>query len=224
MAETAPLQLELRARTWGGKRTGAGRKPSARKVGVPHRARPSHHPRHPAHVTMRVLRGLPSLRAGAIFPAVRRALADASRNEFRVIEFSVQRDHVHIIVEAPHAGGLSRGVQGLAIRIAKRVNRVLGRSGRVWQDRFHTRALRTPREMRNALVYVLHNWRKHIRGACGLDLRSSATWFTGWNTPVRPVDEPAPVVPPRSWLAAVGWRRLGLIAVDERPAQSPRRR
>ena len=215
----ASTQLELRPRTWGGKRPGAGRRPSGRKVGAPHRARPSHQARHPVHVTLRAVRAVASLRADTVFPAVRRALADASRDEFRVIEFSVQRDHIHIIAEAPDARGLSRGVQGLAIRIAKRVNSALQRGGAVWADRFHARALRTPREVRNALVYVLHNWCKHIRGAFGIDLRSSAVWFRGWRHPVRAADGNPAMVQSRTWHAEVGWRRLGLISADEKPAQ-----
>ena len=218
-----PLQLELHPRTWGGKRDGAGRKPSGRQVGVPHRARPAHDARHPVHVTLRACHGLPPLRTEQLFPAVRGGLARASRGGLRVLQFSVQRDHVHLLVEAVDVRVLSRGIQGLAIRIARAVNRVLRRRGRVWIDRFHARALRTPREVRNALVYVLQNWKKHARGACGLDWRSSAIWFCGWWTPIPLPRGTSPVVAPRTWLAAVGWRRLGLLHPDERPAL-PRRR
>ena len=218
-----PLQLELHPRTWGGKRDGAGRKPSGRQVGVPHRARPAHDARHPVHVTLRACHGLPPLRTEQLFPAVRGGLARASRGGLRVLQFSVQRDHVHLLVEAVDVRVLSRGIQGLAIRIARAVNRVLRRRGRVWIDRFHARALRTPREVRNALVYVLQNWKKHARGACGLDWRSSAIWFCGWRTSIPLPRGTSPVVAPRTWLAAVGWRRLGLLHPDERPAL-PRRR
>ena len=218
-----PLQLELHPRTWGGKRDGAGRKPSGRQVGVPHRARPPHDARHPVHVTLRACHGLPPLRTEQLFPAVRGGLARASRGGLRVLQFSVQRDHVHLLVEAVDVRVLSRGIQGLAIRIARAVNRVLRRRGRVWIDRFHARALRTPREVRNALVYVLQNWKKHARGACGLDWRSSAIWFCGWRTSIPLPRGTSPVVAPRTWLAAVGWRRLGLLHPDERPAL-PRRR
>jgi len=212
-----PIQLELRPRTWGGKRPRAGRKPSGRKVGVPHRARPVHDARHPVHVTLRTCHGLPSLRMDPIFPAVRRGLAQASRGGLRVLQFSVQHDHVHLLVEALDVR-VPRGLQGLAIRIAKGVNRILGRRGRVWSDRFHARALRTPREVRNALVYVLHNWKKHVPGARGLDWRSSAIWFQGWRVPIQSMKGRAPVVAPRTWLAAIGWRRLGLLHPDDRPA------
>ena len=213
-----PIQLELRPRTWGGKRFGAGRKPSGRKVGVAHRTRPAHDARHPLHVTLRAAQGLPSLRTDPLFPAIQRALAQASRRGLRVLHFSVQRDHLHLLVEALDAGALSRGLQGLAIRIAKALNRVLGRRGRVWADRFHARALRTPREVRNALVYILQNWAKHLRGARGIDLRSSAVSFDGWAIPIGFMKETSTVVAPRTWLAAIGWRRLGLIHPDERPA------
>src|SRR5207249_12086735 len=211
-----PIQLELRPRTWGGQRRGAGRKPSGRKVGIPHRARPDHDARHPVHVTLRAFHGLPSLRTEPLFPAVRHGLSQASRNGLRVLHFSVQCDHVHLLVEALDVRALARGLQGLAIRIAKRVNRVLARRGRVWADRFHARALRTPREVRNALIYILQNWRKHLRGTRGLDWRSSAIWFQGWAVPFRLTKGTCPVVGARTWLAAVGWRRLGLTSMCQK--------
>lgn len=213
----APMQFELKPRTWGGRRPGAGRKPSGRRVGVPHRARPLHLRRHPAHVTLRVQRVLPSLRGDRLFGVVRGGLALGSRGGLRILEFSVQRDHLHLIIEADDGRALSRGIQGLAIRLAKAVNRVLGRRGRVWGDRYHVRALKTPREVRNALVYVLQNWRKHVPGFCGLDPCSSALWFRGWRRAIATEAARSPVTAPRSWLAAVGWRRLGLIGDGEAP-------
>jgi hypothetical protein len=163
--------------------------------------------------------GVPSLRASETFGAVRTALAAASRDSFRVLHFSVQRDHLHLVIEADEPTDLSRGVQGLAIRVAKAVNRMLGRHGRVWGDRFHSHALATPREVRNALVYVLANWKKHQPGARGLDPRSSAAWFTGWRN-VAAVGQ-GPVAAARTWLARVGWRRYGLLRLDETPRGAP---
>jgi len=155
-------QLEIRFRAWGGRRPHAGRKPSGRKVGVPHRARPLHEWRYPVHVTFRAERLLPSLREERFVLALRRGLARASRSGFRILQFSIQTNHLHLMVEAEDRSALSRGLQGLGIRLAKAVNRVLGRRGKVWADRFHARALTTPREVRNGLVYVLQNWRKHL--------------------------------------------------------------
>ena len=210
-------QLELRPRTWGGRRRGAGRKPSPGRRAVPHRRRPAHDPRCPAHVTLRACAGLSSLRAHEVFPTVRAALANASSDAFRLLHFSVQADHLHLLVEADAPGGLRRGIQGLAIRVAKAVNRALRRRGTVWADRYHARRLATPREVRHALVYVLQNWRKHLPGARGLDGRSSAPWFTGWRTAVTRAAGIAPVVTARTWLARVGWRRHGPLGVDEHP-------
>jgi len=121
------------------------------------------------------------------------------------------------VVEADGPTAFERGVRGLAIRVAKAVNRVLGRRGRVWGGRYHARLLRTPREVRNAFVYVLQNVRKHVRGARGLDSCSSARWFDGWRRPPGAIVEPSPVVQARTWLARVGWRRGGLIDVEECP-------
>ena len=133
-----------------------------------------------------------------------------------MLHFSLQRDHVHLLVEADGPLAFRRGVQGLAVRLAKAVNRRLGRRGRVWDSRYHSRLLRTPREVRNALVYVLNNWRKHLRSVVGLDPASSARFFDGWRGVV-PVAGAIPVARARTWLVRVGWRRHGAIAVDESP-------
>jgi REP element-mobilizing transposase RayT len=168
-------------------------------------------------VTLRVRQGLPSLREARLFATVRRALATASGARFRVLQFSVQADHVHLVVEADVATALASGLQGLAIRTAKAVNRVLGRRGTVWGDRYHARTLTSPREVRNALVYVLQNWRKHIPNARGVDGRSSAAWFDGWRAAVPRPPGPAPVAVARTWLMRVGWRRYGPVDVREAP-------
>jgi REP element-mobilizing transposase RayT len=138
-------QLELTLRTWGGRRRGAGRPPKAGRRSVPHRRRAPHVARCPAHVTFRAVSKLPSLRDEPTFVAIRRALGQATKAGFRVFEFSVQTDHLHLLVEANDPTQFERGMRGLTIRIAKTVNRVLGRAGRVWGDRFHARLIR-PRE------------------------------------------------------------------------------
>lgn len=233
---TTQLELAFSARAvgWGGRRDRAGRrkKPGA---GVPHCARPRHAARHPVHVTVRVAREAASLRADAVFPSVRRALARASREAFRLVEFSVQRDHLHLLVEAEDEEALARGMQGLGVRVARATNRVLGRRGRVWAERYHARALTSPRAVRNVLVYLLHNARKHGVSRAWVDRCSSAPWFDGFLDDDLPTWSSRPRAPPatdeiderptavaRTWLASVGWRRLGLIALHDRPAHCTR--
>ena len=217
----APRQLELHAPpTWGGRRAGAGRKPAPGRRRVRHRRRAVHDGRCPAHVTLRARGDLPSLRRDDVFGAVRAALVKGSRERFRIIHFSVQRDHIHLLLEPDGHIRLRRGVQGLAIRIAKAINRVLCRHGRIWADRYHARAPTTPREVRHALVYVLQNWRKHLPGVRGLDPRSSAAWFTGWRVATTAPSERTPIIAPRTWLASVGWRRHGLLGLEESPRPS----
>jgi REP element-mobilizing transposase RayT len=168
-------------------------------------------------VTLRAGADLPSLRSGHVFSALRAAFTAASHRTFRLLHFSVQRDHVHLLVEADEPQVLVRGIQGLAIRAARACNRVLGRRGAVWGDRYHARMLATPREVRNALVYVIANVKKHVPGMRGMDSRSSARWFDGWRSPNTLTTEASPVVRARTWLARVGWRRYGLIGVEETP-------
>jgi putative transposase len=170
------------------------------------------------HVTLRVRADVPSLRAPNAFAAVRTALAAASRSGFRLVQFSVQADHLHLLVEGADTRALALG---LTIRVARAVNRALGRTGSVWNDRYHARALSTPREVRHGLVYVLMNFRKHLRHQPrGLDRCSSAVWFDGFRDSHQPPDGDCPVSASRTWLGSVGWRRHGLIGIHERPAGS----
>jgi len=180
-----------------------------------------------------------------VFPTVRLALARAARRDparFRLLHFSVQRDHVHLIVEAADARALSSGVRSVAIRVALYVNELLARRGPLWADRWHGRALRTPREVRNALVYVLANFRKHARRAraSGIDPFSSGSYFDGWRG-WRPASglpppfaealrfsrsktdsaESLPFGAGRTWLARVGWRRHGLVGLSDAPRAAP---
>ena len=224
MPSRPPRQLDLPVpNTWGGKRAGAGRKPRPGRRCVPHFPRPSHRAAHPVHVTLRARGGLPPLRDRALLARMKDAIRAGSRSpavgdSFRIVHFSIQNDHVHLIVEAHDADHLSRGVQGLAIRLARGINSVLGVRGKVWGDRFHARDLRTPREVRNALVYVLMNAKKHVRNAPEVDPFSSAPWFDGFlGARVMEQSAPAPVVRARTWLAGEGWRRRGRIAPRESP-------
>ena len=160
-----PVQLELaRTRGWGGKRRGAGRKPAGEKPGVRHRSRPALASRFPVHVTLRVLPHVWNLRSRRSFRVIRRSLAAASdRFGMRVCEFSVQGNHLHLLLEAQEARALSRGMQGLSIRLARGLNALMGRAGKVLADRFHAHILRTPSEVRNALRYVRGNRASHLR-------------------------------------------------------------
>jgi REP element-mobilizing transposase RayT len=232
-----PEQLALLfPSSWGGRRRGAGRKPRTGQGQMPHAPRPLHCGRHPVHVTLRS--AFRSLRCQFVFPTVRAAIAKTSARRgstFRIIHFSVQYNHIHLIVEADDTAALVAGVRGLSISIAKRVNRLTFRRGRFWSDRWHGRALTTPRATRHALVYVLGNGNKHgsHTQSDGLDPCSSAPYFTEFreSAGLPPVARNARIVPrslapparspvseASTWLLRVGWRKHGLISIHEAPA------
>lgn len=221
------VQEELpRIRGWGGQRQGAGRKPGPRPI-VLHRARPAHRGRFPVHATLRAVSDLGSLRDCPVFNALEVALAAVSSVAFRVVHYSVQHDHLHLILEATDRAALLGGLRGLAIRTARVINRAAERRGRVWGDRYHVRELRTPREVRAALVYVLQNWKRTVRGAQNLDPCATGYWFDGWRGSrprwsLPPEGEAPPVRTARTWLLTIGWRRHRLIAFDERPRLAPK--
>jgi len=216
-------QQELRFPKRGGAREGAGRKrvlPGRPRV--PHRTRMGHKRAHPVHVTLRARAGLPPLRERGIFTEVREAIAMASRsraagNAFRVVEFSIQKDHAHFIVEARDKATLTRGLRGLVIRFARAVNRALRVRGQVWGDRYHARELTTPRAVRNAIVYVLMNAKKHRLRIAQVDQFSSAPWFDGFAQRIGEPEDPSPVFASKTWLGTIGWRRRGLVELEEQP-------
>jgi len=227
-------QLSLNLRTpahWGGPRVGAGRSrcPRAR---VPHRRREAVDAKHPCHVTFKVRRELRSLRSRRLVRELERTLADVrNRRFFRVVHYSVQRDHLHLVVETEGSEQLSRGLKSVGARIARAVNRTFGRAGAVLLDRAHVRTLKTPTEVRRALAYVLLNARRHAaqRGRSlprlgVIDPASSGRWFDGWLDAV-PLPADSPVVAcPRSWLLRLGWKRAGLISCVEVPGGRRRAR
>jgi REP element-mobilizing transposase RayT len=210
----------------GGPRAGAGRPRGSRPL-VYHIRREELHRDHPVHVTLRVRRDVGSLRRRTFVAAFRKTLCPAcERRDFRIAQFSIQRDHIHLIAEADDKHALGRGMKSIAARLARLVNRLSRRSGPVLLGRYHVRALRTPREVRNALAYVLLNARKHFtqRHGCAppvkLDEASSAAWFDGWRRSLQPISkEPPPVVRASTWLLRVGWRRHGLIDPAEVPGR-----
>jgi REP element-mobilizing transposase RayT len=210
----AGLQLTIFAR--GGARAGAGRKPKGERALVTHLARPKLTARDPVLVTTRLLPGLPNLRREATLVNLRRVLGEgADRFGFRLVEYSIQSNHLHFVAEAEDARSIARGMQGLLVRVAKALNREWERHGKVLADRYHARILRTPREVRTALVYVLQNARKHGARLTGIDACSSGPWFGGWRD--RDPRGERPIASARSWLLARGWRRAGLLSTREAP-------
>jgi REP element-mobilizing transposase RayT len=182
------------------------------------------------HVTVRLVREVRTLRRFKLAPAIRTAfLRTKKKDEFRLCQFSIQRDHLHLACEADSNQGLSRGMQGLGISFAKRVNRALGRKGQVLADRFHAVVVTSPRQMRNALCYIMNNARRHGERLeptyGGIDPFSSAWHFDGWSHDrwrrgVHPPREEPCVVPATSWLLNEGWRKHGAIGVSEVPKKA----
>ena len=207
----------------GGARKGAGRKPKGLKAGVSHRERAALAARYPVHVTLRLGQGLPRLRNKRAYGVLREAFRKGSeRFGFRLCHYSVMSNHMHLIVEAKDRRALSRGMQGLVIRIARGLNRLWERSGKVFSDRYHDRILRTPTEVRNALNYVLNNARRHALALkWAIDFFASGPWFDGWRgrrTLVEvPVGVDRPTAAAHTWLLIKGWRKRGLLSPTEVP-------
>lgn len=223
-----PQQQGFVFRQHGGAREGAGRKPTGGKAGVSHTRRAALSKNRPVHVTLKVRREVGRLRRKRPFWAIRGAIKAAHKKWFRVVEYSVQDDHVHLLVEATDRRYLARGMQGLKIRMAKALNRLLGRTGTVFADRYHARILETPTQVKHALAYVLNNARRHAWQAgrrvlpkSWIDPYSSAEQFPGWRERFPEYGSPADEVTsePKTWLLRVGWRRRGLLPLAQIPGR-----
>jgi REP element-mobilizing transposase RayT len=190
-------------------------RPPKKGAGLSHRARPPVSPDRPHHVTVRMRRGTWNLRSQRCFDRIRKALVGVrSRGAFRVVHYSVQGNHVHLIVEGENRRAFSNGMRALLIRMAKQLNLEMGARGSRFEDRYHETVIGSPTQMRNTLKYVLENHAQHVRGAV-VDPYSSGPWFAGWSEAIAmprwlPCVSP-PTSPPESWLLRAGWKRAGAV-------------
>jgi REP element-mobilizing transposase RayT len=188
---------------------------------VAHRPRKLVAKRNPVHVTLRLVAGLPSLRQRVEHQVLRDALrAGSDRFGFRLVHYSAQSNHLHLVCEADDRPSLARGMQALAVRIARALNRLWRRTGALFADRYHARELETPTEVRYVLAYVLLNVQKHggeIRGL--LDPCSSAILFDGWKE-LRTSGKPNWLASAKTWLLEKGWKLLGPISIHARASPS----
>ena len=225
----------------GGKRRGAGRPPKGDRAGAPHKRRPAVKPSTPVHVTLRVAGAVTNLRRRDMYRALREAtIVVAKHEDVRIVHVSIQKNHVHLLVEAEGKAALARGMKAFQVSAAKKINRRLPlvegrrRRGAVFPDRYYMEVITSPRQARHALAYVLNNWRKHgehrtaaMRG-WRVDPFSTATLFRDWRGgldvgAVPPQYEALVVWPARSWLLTKGWQRYGLIGFDEMPSRTAMR-
>ena len=206
----------------GGKRDGAGRKRSKENWQDPkHEARPPLDFRNPVHTILRTVDSVPRLRQRCMFEAIRGSLVHyVDGEDFRIVHISLQHNHIHLIVEAANEQALSAGMTSFAIRTAKAINRAWGREGKVFKFRYKAKQIRTRQYARNAIAYVLNNWRKYREDFYDigskraiLDEYSSALSFDGWTErfAVPKWYVPLPVSRPRTWLLREGWKQCGLI-------------
>lgn len=230
-------QQSFEFKTWGGKREGAGRPPKGRRSSEPHKARIRFFNPTPAHVTLRAVAPIPTLRRPDAYHAIRRAMYTVvGWSDFRIIHISIEREHLHLIVEANNHEALWKGMRTFQSSAAQRLNRAIslatGRKhrGKVFDDRYHAQFITSPTQARNTISYTLNNWRRHEHDQgmesmfWDVDYYSSGPSFDGWaELDDSPVLIPAPDYPrlsvcrPKTWLLKTGWRKAGPISVRDIP-------
>ena len=230
--------LPFGGRRGGKRRRRGGRPPKGPRSSERHKKREVFRKHEPVHVVIRATAAVGALRRRDTYHAIRKALVTTfSREDLRIVHLSIQNTHVHLLAEAEHRMALARGMQAFQISAAKHLNAAISkrrkerRRGSVFTDRYHARIIRSPRQARNSLAYVLNNWRKHredrdpVARDCQIDPFSSAVGFDGWRDFVvvegmwPPTYEPLPVWGAKTWLLRTGWRKHGLIATRETPSE-----
>jgi putative transposase len=247
------VKLDKNGQRRGGRRAGAGRKPKdgrkRRRPGEPHEARPKLNRHWAVHAVLRAADDIRSLRKRHLYQALREATiavamrelhVDTVKGAFRIVHISIQKTHIHLLIEADNKLALSRGLQSFQISAAKHINREYSvkmklatrRRGAVFPDRYHEEIIKTPRQARHALAYVLNNWRKHREDRASfaqnwaVDPFSTAVQFMGWResedtllvTRTPQTYEPLVVYFPKTWLLSEGWRKHGTVSFYEVPA------
>lgn len=222
----------------GGKRRGAGRKPTGRRAGDSHRKRPLLDGSQALHVVLRARSEIGNMRQPRIYKAIRDAMQFArQRGRIRIVHLSIQRDHLHLLVEADSKDLLAKGIAGFKVAVARNVNLALAsdgvrRRGSVFAHRYHLTVITTPTQARRVLAYVINNWRKHREDVGGMrawltDPYSSGRSFADWLeladgralTPAEPTYGALAVSAPESWLLRAGWKRAGPISAFEVPSR-----
>jgi putative transposase len=218
------VQVELVFNRRGGRRTNAGRRRTSPRRRVPHTVRPEFSRNLPLHVTLRVLDDVGRLRRRDAFKIVRGVMMERmEREDLRIVDLSIQGNHIHLVCEANGKRALAQGMSSFKIAVARRINRIRGRKGEVFADRYHYEILRTPRQVRNCIAYVLNNWRKHGEDRFArrvVDEFSTGMWFPDWKEARIEVPAGLELLPrrePRSWLLAKGWKKSSPISLYEVP-------
>lgn len=148
-------KMKLSGGKWGGLRVNAGRK-QIHSRGVAHQVRKKVTHREPLHVNFKYKI---SVRNKETLKLLKRCIQNARRHGLQVLQYSFQHNHVHLILQAESNAVLTRGMRSLTISFAKGL-----KQGRVQVERYHLHVLKTAREVKHALHYVLFNQQKHEKG------------------------------------------------------------
>jgi putative transposase len=220
------LERDKNGQRRGGARKGAGRPYARDRPSEPHKTRRAFAATTPIHVVTRIVPRITNLRRRDLYACIRAAtIAIAGYEHARIVHLSIQRTHLHVIVEARNKTALASGMQRFLISAARHINREIGTRGCVFRDRYHATVLATPRQVRACVAYVLNNWRRHGEDLAHnwlVDPFSSARVFDGWkerDAYSPPRQEVALIVWfPRTWLLSKGWRKHGRIGAREVPS------
>lgn len=213
--------MEFKIKSWGGKRTGAGR--PNKSGAVNHMRRQKFTKDKPAHVTFRLLKGLSGLRTKSVHELLKVTVGHLPKFGVRAIHYSLQGNHIHLILEADSPAALSRAMKSFGCRFAKGAKHLRGfKSAKVFNGRYHLTVIDSPRQARNAIRYVLLNQSHHVDLIEHIDEFSSGFYFKGWRQLLGPkfkdlveqqaitsgtFDLPKHLSVPDTWLLAEGWKR-----------------
>jgi REP element-mobilizing transposase RayT len=113
------------------------------------------------HLTLKIEKNKANLKNKSILKALQQSIKKARLLGLKVIQYTLEYDHVHLLVESSDKISLGKGMQSLGISFSKKINKIKKQNGKVFKTRYHFRKLSTPREIKNVLNYILGNGVKH---------------------------------------------------------------
>ncbi|MGZ3789032.1 MAG: transposase [Bacteriovorax sp.] len=139
---------------------GAGR-PAIHDIGIRHSSRPFLKKPSSLHLTVKIKKNRADMKNKSVLGLLKRAIKNARRQGLKVIHYSLEYDHVHLLIEADNNYILGKGMQAFGVTLSKAINRMRKLKGGVYKHRYHFRHISSARELKNVMNYIFTNGLKH---------------------------------------------------------------
>ncbi|MEI8348179.1 MAG: transposase [Pseudomonadota bacterium] len=145
------------------------------KTPVPHRLREEIPKKKPVHVVWHLNPHVPPCRRKNILLIFKKAVLKGRLMGLKVIHFSLMNNHLHLLIETENKKALAKALQSFAISFTKRLKNFNGlKKTPIFKERYFCHILKSLREVKHAIHYILMNGKKAGLSRYDIDPYSSA--------------------------------------------------